>query len=493
MHYWLRIFLIAYWVVNLSMVGMVQADAPQEGVTDNVLVDDSFEGALHNYVSGTPGMRQVNGTLWHFGTNITTFGVDHAITASYSSDNGTSWTSFVLMDNTYPGFELNGFPWMVNDAVGLSNNSIIIVMTLKNFDTASRYECWLFCHWNNSDLSQWELFDVYSNSGQNIDRDPSIAVNDTDTVMITYEIDGQNYVYYDFFSPANRVAAGNLKSAIEPQGSLGPWALCDSNGVFFVGMVIDADDDLDIYTSDGSWTLVWTESFDSSYFAYDCIITGDDTIVALSAKNDGGVMQLHYWNETAEGLRYIVDLGTGDTTCTYPKLGIYNNSETTVSIISYSLTDDSFKRAYGDYYIDSEVWQTRWSDGEWDETHDTAKDYTGYQPHDLFPIVTDPVSSVINRTMLPNTGFYAHITDYYVTGDTEDLREIHANTTTWPASPYYHYDPFYEAPEEPEEPGADADWNWTWWGDVACISSFMVIAVVLLVAIIIIQGTTSRR
>ena len=178
-NYWVRVLCLAFCLVfaMLWFVGDASGDAPVGDVVDNELFGESFEALVNNWQPGSPGVRQTNGTLWHFGTNVNTYGVDHEIIASYSSDNGTSWASFVLMDNSYPGFEIGGYPWKVTDGVGLSNNSIVISLVLQRFGTAAKAEVWLMCHWNNSDLGQWELIDVYTNAGQNVDKDPTIAVN----------------------------------------------------------------------------------------------------------------------------------------------------------------------------------------------------------------------------------------------------------------------------------------------------------------------------
>lgn len=478
LNYWVRVFLAAYVVLNFTMFGLVNADAPVGDVTDNELIADSQEVSLNNYVPSVPGMRQSNGTLWHFGTNVVTYNSDHEIVASYSSDNGSSWSTFVVMDNSHPGFEVGGTPWKVTDAVGLSNNSVVISVVLHYFDTDNNNECWLLCHWNNSDLSQWELIDVYSITGQNVDTDPTIAVNDTDTVMVTFEIDNINQIHYDFFYPDTRTIDLNTEPNIEPQANFGPWALCNTSGVFFIAYILDGDDDLDVVTTDGDWTLVFTQSYSTNFFAMDIVITGDDTFVFIVSQHAGGYLELYYWNETSNGVRFLIDNPTGDTTISYPKLMTYNDTDTFIIVMGYSTNDDGFKYAGGNYYIDSAVWELRWSSTVWDESDDTAKDYTTYLPRDLFPQTIDPVTGVLNHTMLPNSGWYAHITDYTVIPDEEDLHEIHSDTTTWPGAPYYHYNPFYGPPDVPDD---DEDED-----EPICATSWIMFAVIAVMIIVII-------
>ena len=487
-NYWVRIVCFAFIMVfaALWVVGGADADAPASGVTDNELVTDSFEANVNFALNGPPGGRQLNGTLWHFGTNIVTYSSDHEIVASISSDNGTTWFTWTIMDNSFPGFEIGGTPWMVSDCGMLSNNSVLALLVLSQFDTATRKECWLFAHWNNSDLDQWELIDVYSNPSYSIDLDPTMVVGVDDDVMICYE--RSSVTHYDFLNPSTRVLSGNIKTGLAVSGAgRGPWALCNSTGIFFIGGCYGATENIRAYTADGSFTLVYSFAFSSSYKPTDQIILADDTFVSIGALTIGGYLRLHYWNETATDSRYLIDSGTGDLTIAYPRLGQYNDSDTTVRIIGYSNADDTFVSATGDYFIDSEVWQIRWGDGVWTETDDSQKTYLTYQPHDLFPRTIDPVTAVLNRTMLPNAGFYAHITDYTVADDEDDLHEIHDNATVWPGAPYYHYNPFYEAPEdEPPDNGVDLE------PASGICSSGWIAVMVLILMLFVLVGVTAR-
>ena len=438
----LIILLFLILIVCLVIWGEdARADAPIGSVTDAQYVTDNDEVSLWSQFYGhAPPVVQMNGTMWNFDIIITTYGSEQAIWGYFSTDKGHTYNGIMIMDETDPGFEAGGYPFYVCDASVLSNNSIILLVLLWDYDTIDGRELHLLCHWNNTDLSQWERLTIYSSINYDVEYNsqPSMAVNSTDILAIGYA--RTTTWHYGTWDMTDRLQDDSWSKAVYYHRDYhGPWILCNSTDVFTIGTVwVSAVDYIKLYSYDGSWTELWSQGSSSSYRFYDCVVTSDDTTIAVASTTSGGYCRFYYYNETDYGTRYYIAAGNTDGFA--PKLCLVGSDPEWFTLIQFHTTADRYKTHSNYYWRDQEVWKDV-SQERWQETESTTKDFAWMGMRDLYPRFWDAEESEWIYTQLPLTGWAFTIGDYDTGADNEDHHFIHLNSTTWPAIPWWFVPP----------------------------------------------------
>jgi len=460
-------------IVIMAMDG--KADTFPIG-TGTLIEDQSNVGYPSSAMAA--GVRQLNGTLWHFSIEYTD-ATHRAILANYSNDNGDTWDGFEVMDETETEFGGVGYPRAVQDAVVMSNNSIIILVNLVAYDTTNKIELHLLCHWNNSDFDQWEQITIYSHTTYSVDWDfASMCINSTDIVLVAYERTADGYLHHDKFNPTTRVVTHASQSAVSCTERWGPWALVNSSDEFIIAYPKNPGTGLRLYfKKESDWSAIGDLSFGSGYGPTDVIISLDDTFIYTYCGYPGsGWFYVGHWNLTGSGIRKLSSIAMYDSA----RLGLSNQSDRWILVSNYDHTNDRMLLWSANYSASETHWQSTQTI-YFDETSDVI-DYTSWMPHALFPILKDYQTGVENHTQIPLGGAFLYFVD---TDDPEFYDFYNWKTTimTWPGVAYWTYDPDWEPPEEPEpepEPGALID--------IPCFTSGLIILVIgiFLISIIIV-------
>lgn len=394
--------------------------------------NEAYTSVFGNWYPRGSISRQMNGTLWVFHANVVTYSTDIEIIGSFSTDNGVTWSNITIIDNSDPEFAVGGTPWEAMDWVMLSNNSIILLVVLKGYDTVANRELHYLCHWNNSDLSQWEEILVYASASYNIDYDAChVAVNGDDEVMVTYPYrnDRLDWELWDFSDRSH------LDTTWYPFvcRAYANWLMCNTTGVFLFAYGNGASPEyIYLFSLVGAVkTALYNAGASSSYWAWDAIVTADDTFVCIFSHTAGGSARLIYWNTTSSGTRYIQESPYTDGH--HHKLSIQNDSDVNVWVLAYHNTDDRFVLSSNPYYRNQQYWKDSKTE-VWDETLDTTYDYIQAGSTDLFPMFMVDGEEI--RTQLPNSGYIWFISDYDAADD-RDWHIVRSSSMTWPAIPWY--------------------------------------------------------
>lgn len=472
-HYWTRLFIVAYIVVNLTMVGLVRADTFPVGT--GVEVADQPNCGYPGTAMAS-GARQLNGTLWHFSIEYTD-ATHRAVLANYSTDDGATWRGFEIIDETETAFGGVGFPYVVHDSVVLSNNSIIVLVDLYKYDTSTNHELHLLCHWNNSDLSQWEQVTVYSSGAYYPDFDfASMAVNSTDVILIAYERTAQTKLHHDRWVPSTR-AFTRGEASTTCTSKWGPWALVNSTDVFIVAYPYNPGAGQKLYfKKESDWSAITDVSFGTGYGPSDCIVALDDTFVYTSIAHAGpGWFDVRYWNASGSGSRRVA------STAMYSEgmLGLSNQTQSWILVMNYDYTNDDVLIWSQNYYVSSGMWQATQTI-IFTETLDDI-DYTAWFPHAHYPVLKDYQTGVENHTQIPLGGALLYFVDYDDPG--YDFYCWFSGSTTWPGVPYWTYDPDWTAPGGPVTPGEETE-GFSWLLPTSgCMSSWAILILLLVVAV----------
>lgn len=419
------------------------ADSVENGNTDVEYISGMDDvSTYYSQSNHAPPIRQLNGTLWYFAMEVTTYQDEQAICGYFSCDGGDSYNRILIMDQDDPGFNEGGYPFFVTDAVVTSNNSIGLCVILCYYSTIDNIEAWMLWHWNNTNLSQWEAVSVYASESSSIDWTSSFeaCINDTDVLLTGYH--RGNYYYLDWWEDiGSRTSTTSYTWSFLSfhRQYFGPWIMCNSTGHFSIGTVYPSSVDyIRLYNFDTTPPVLEVSRGSSSgYRWYDCVITADDTFLAVNGySTGGGWCDLYHWNYTSGGTRRLV---VGTQPLGYNKLGLINNSRW-VNIFGYDKTNDEFTSSSHFYYSPNSTWQSINTE-RWDESEDSTKNFPFPGPRDLFPRIWSDEWERWIYTQLPQTGILSPFSDYDVAGDNEDYHILHSNATTWPAIPWYYLPP----------------------------------------------------
>lgn len=413
-----------------------EADSAEPGFTavTTLVDDDEYAGYYNGYVAHAPPMRQMNGTLWVFDNFVTIANSVQSLWGHFSTDKGDTWSDILIMDETDPDFAVGGYPRNIIDGAMLSNNSIIILVELYGWQTNDNHELWLFCHWNNTDLSQWEMVPVYvSETYHNVNKWAQIVVGDDDTIYSYNQKGPTSTMYFKSWDMTTRVGT-TIFTKYPAYGGNKFWFMIDSTEQLYFAWANGASPEI-LYTyliPEG--TLYCSRGGSSSYYWRDCMMTLDDTQVAIVSWGTGGQYDyLWYYNGSGSGFTQIM---SPNQVLTYPKFSLCQSVPTRVYIFSLSPTQDHFAYKAQNYYASSTAWKASYVE-VWEDTENSVKSYGWIGPRDHFPQMYSDIEEEMVYTQVPDTGWIFPFSDYDVAMDDWDHYIIHMSSTTWMSIPFY--------------------------------------------------------
>lgn len=412
-----------------------RGDVAEEGFTAvTTLVDDDEYASWYNgYIPHPPTLRQMNGTLWMFDNFLYDVGVDQTIYGHFSTDKGDSWNDIEIIDQDDPEFSVGGYPRSVIDACILSNNSIILLVELYAYQTNDNYELWMFCHWNNTDLTQWERLPVYvSETYQLHNQWSQIVVGNDDTVYTYHKRSGHAMFFYSW-DMTTRVGS-EILNKYPPWGGNKFWFMINSTEQLLFGVANGANpEQLYIYRIPEG-TLYTSRGGSSSYYWRDCLVTLDDTIVAIVSWSSGGQYDyLWHYNESGSGFTSIM---SASETLKYPRLSLCQADVERIYVYGYNVASDHIAVKAQDYFRGSTPWAASYVE-VWEDSESSTKSYGWVGSRDHFPQVYSDIEEEMVYTQLPLTGWIFPFSDYDVGADDWDHYIIHMDSTTWMGIPWY--------------------------------------------------------
>lgn len=399
--WWVVMLCVAFiWLALVIVIsGGAKADVDVGAQTESVMSDGTSD-YIGTYQYTGCGGRQMNGTLWKFRTyRNPADNTDRIIWGYFTNNDGDDWYKIKIIDNTDPYFDAGEYPSYVYDVVMLSNNSIILAL---GFSANGKFEAHVMCHWNNTDLSQWERVLVY---GDLTVSDFGMNVNETDGVVFAFEYyTGASLKSYKF-NPSTRVstyfgAKSNVRNYLDkvyPFWNGTGWTICYQ---YEPG----TGDRLYIYTGDFSTEIasIWCGSTQTFH---DVVLTGDGTYVAINTGDQGGWPSLRYWNETGSGATQYISALSQWSKWSF-EIALKNNDPTKIKIYAYYYADDTFHEwAWLNYYDHRTIFKNNHQ--KWfEETTDwgTGVNFVDWAPYKLYPRLWDPIHSVYVNTQLQNNG-----------------------------------------------------------------------------------------
>lgn len=433
---------LATLVGSMIMLAMdADADTTYSGYTgahylDN---DDEYGEWWSNYYGHPPPVRGMNGTLWTFDNFETTPNTVAAIWAHFSTDKGHTWNDIMLIDQDDAGFSVGGYPRTAIDACVLSNNSLIVLVELYAYNTNNNIELWMFCHWNNTDLSQWERVPVHvSETYDVVGWSSGCVTNSTDIVWTYYRgMTGGDY----FYSWDMTTRAGTQRYVKYPAYTARAnerYLMVNSTDQILFAFGNGASPEYLYCYRIPQGTQWFSKGGSSSYYWLDCVVTLDDTVVAVSSISTGGQYdKLYYYNDSGNA---IFNINQAGEIVGHPRLGLAQADPTWVWVFGYDTTSDEFCFRGQKYYKGSTPWQASYA-AVWSESETSVKTEPWIGPRDHYPNMWNPTEEETVYTQLPNVGWIFPFSDYDVAADNWDHWIIHLNSTTWMGIPWYYGDP----------------------------------------------------
>lgn len=481
-HYWIRVLCFAFSIVFLALWALpddVQADTPAGDEQEY----QSGSGDTGNLEEIAVTCRQMNGTLWIFDVwRDPADSSNRYLYGYFSTDDGANWDRITVSHSDDEGYEESGYMVKPIGAHALSNNSIIVAIYDFNYwGSSSKVEITFICHWNNSDLSQWERVSGYA-SGSKSALYASSGVNATDGILFGYTKYTGTYYYWDTFNPATRAVSGLSYVANRLPSTLIKlaWIFWNYTGEWNGLFAYEPGTGVRLYCYNVS-TAIATVDWELTVGGYDSYVND----VVLTANGTyaftwgyGNTGSYFYWpylrfrNRAHEvtSLRVSEDAHWG---CS--QLGLSNLDPDWVSITSWNYNTDRLATWGNLYYRNQAQWQGTQSD-KFQESGDVIWNWDGWvvtdMPYQLYPMTGGPH---YNHTQLPAVKSACYVISEYDDGDSTYDSWVDYETT-WPGIIYWTWDP-----EPPEEPG-NGDGDGDGLGEI-CSSSWLIIAVMLVMLI----------
>ena len=471
-HYWVRVLCFAFSIVFLALwiAGDVDADTPahdeQEIQSDSQWPTDSPQSESADFV------RQLNGTLWVFSIWENNEDDSNRVLYGYfSTDNGSTWSTIVVTDDTDPGYDTDGYPRALWNTVVLSNNSIIICLQdLDYWGTSGKYEITFLCHWNNSDLSQWERVQGYYISSKYA-LFGNCNVNATDKIVFSYQPYSSTHIQIRSFDPATRNI--DIHGAILNKVP----ATYETTHVFWNGtewnILIRYLTNLYCYDIDA--ISQWSFGLGADREVTDIVLSAGGTYgVAVNryqAPSRYWYLEAWWRNATGDVTHHnIIEVGGYGS----GKLGLSNLNDNYFTYMAYEYIEDKFYWWGSEYWRGEAHWQTTKTEcfaEDFDSPNTDHYDWPIELPNSIYPI--DPETG--NHTQIPAGlgGPTWCFMEYDSASTSIDLWVDYE--TTWPGILWWTYVPY-----EPPENGDDDEAAPTYGFDV-CDSALLIAVVIFLI------------
>lgn len=436
---------------------------------DDLLIPDT--GYIGNGEPVGSFCRQMNGTLWTFSVyRNPADSTDRTVYGFFSINNGSDWNQIIITQSGDVGYEVNGYPASIIDSVALSNNSIVLgILDVNYWGSSGKVEITFLCHWNNSDLSQWERLNGYSSASYSA-AGPGMAVNASDKISYMYKTSSTTYAYAKYFDPEDRSMGFFWNHNIGVTADRKYWVFWNGTNWNYVYSTTYGSTYARCY--DEGENIVWQQGLVASNWIDDVVLSSSGIFAMIQADSPTWYGYIIFIDtDLTPSAVYL----TSDQFCARSQLGINNICGTWFTAICYYTNTDKFIW-FGAHYDDSQaIWQASESD-LFDESDDTT-DTVVFQPGQLYPYNIDGSG---NHTQLPhelggpNYGFAE-----YDTGDSNWNYWVELDST-WPGILGWTYTP---APGGGPG-GGNATTTETsmgvWW-DTGCITSAVIIFVVIVV------------
>ena len=473
-HYWVRVLCFAFSIVFLAlwMAGGADADTPaddeQEIQSNSQHPPDATQSMAADFV------RQLNGTLWVFSIWENNEDENERVLFGYfSTDNGSTWNTIVVTDDTDPGYDTDGYPRQLINTVVLSNNSIIICIQDRDYwGTSGKYEITFLCHWNNSDLTQWERVQGYY-SATRYAFDGHCNVNETDKIVFAFQPYTLTHTYVYSFDPATR----NIDIR-GPIVSKYPVPIYETTWVFWNGTAwnILLTWGNTLYCNDIDGGGLWSIALGANREVTDIVLSASGTygvsINRHQAPSYYWYAEMRFRNATGDWTYHaIMDSGKFGS----GKLGLSNYNDDYFVLMAYEYIEDKFYWWGSVYWRGIPHWGTTKTECFAEDFDSPSTDHFDWPielPNAIYPI--DPETG--NHTQLPAG----------LGGPTWCFMEYDSDTTsndlwvdyetTWPGILWWTYVPFVP----PENGDGDDDVTPTYGFDV-CDSTLMMAVIIFLI------------
>lgn len=460
------IFIICLFTATIIggiVMGAMDANADTPAGDEQEIQSGSDLGAYYSETSAF--CRQMNGTLWVF--SVWEDPADTTLRTLYgyfSSDNGSTWNTIVVSDSEDAGYDASGYPELVVEACALSNNSIILgILTFDYWGSSSKSEYTILCHWNNSDLSQWEFVSGYYASNADV-RYGGMGVNETDKIAYSFcgYVTGYNVLVYSF-DPETRTTAlmGSIynRRAQSPKQAPKTWLFWNNSDVWNCIFCFEPGTGvmLTCYNvTSPTLTVAWDHRVISTTYDYmwDIVYCANGTYFWMGTNLPGtayfGWPYYHWYNPDTDEGAPIMDRLKDESYWGHWQLGLSNYDENFIQIVGFNYNTDEFAAFGGHYWGDTAYFsgtEVAYFAEDYDVTSTFRYEFAATMPYQLYPRLES------NHTQLPATlGFPTVSFCEYDSGDTNIDLWVDFNTS-WPGVRGWTYFPPEPEPEpEPEEP-----------------------------------------
>jgi len=476
-HYWIRILCFAFSIVFLML--WIGSD---EGLAAGTPIWEPEEEINYNAMQSSAkwSARGPNNIVYraYIEANM-------ALNVSFTSDNGTTWNDTQIIDAAWKSHT----NLIIGGLCVMANNTTLVHFIANGADDL--YNSYIACRWNWS--GDWDIIKIFG-SGSTGMAYPKMAINET-KVLLTYFT--ANHIRTKVFDPSDSSVvpiAPTLPSSWFPAADSNGYNydICvNQSGLFIIATMGWSGANYRYYVRDleGVHGAVYATEPWGLYKPYgvNLVCTSDDLFALGAIMATGGNFWILHQYEVTQwgGFAYtIIDSQTDDKD--YYGLGhsIDVNDYLTYYYSDATGTGEDVYISKTRALIDASeaTWESNIIHGVYDYgTDNDAWRATGWYC-EKYPVVQG------QSVNIPLTGYMGEHTYKNELGTPDD----YSFALYWNAT-FYWYDWSVPDPDpDPETPTNETVSDWLWWGDAACISSAMILCVILLVAVIFIQMTTRR-
>jgi hypothetical protein len=467
-HYWVRVFCFAFSIVFLLLWADGLAEDARADV-DIFDINDGTEDLTYGW-GDDPGIGITPSNRWYFPF----VNSDGDFNVSWSDNNGTSWSNVTVQSEGWKGET----KMSVVSIQCWSNNTTCVLLRTEGADNA--HDAYLFWLWGENDASDPAAWNYTSiRGGATTATHFSMIFNRTGTLYVVWNyINSIRYRLWDIttgsFGADTQWLAVNGYPAIQCDHNNNVWIAYQQSATSGNLWIRDFDQTESMTITDSTGRNKWGCFF----------ITADNTKVLTGHYQYLSTHQFIVTYETVTNTTLFTNLFNSDTDdwdVSYWSTGnVYGDVVSVIQLRQETGTDE-FVRFRAQY----DAVDATWEGSEtvlWTVPTDTDICYHyASGPNSVWP----KIDNVSVSRLLSGDIHYWNFKDEL--GATDDWYDI-----VYTDSPVFTYWDW----AAPAVPGGSnettTEYNWTWWGDASCLSSVMIIAVVLLVGFIVIQATTRR-